>query len=100
MRVVYGEVPQGYAQTIPEPSERAKAPPLGGICAFFAETVNAPGVGGAMFMSPTGPVPVSVRDYCLRLINGREVEVNCQTNAPYQEPIDIERFVQEHRVVR
>jgi hypothetical protein len=100
LRVVYGKVPQGYTQTIPKPSDEPKAPPLGVICAFFAETVNAPGIGGSIFMTPTGPVPVKVADYCLRLINGHEVEVNCQTNAPYQEPADLEKYVQQHRIVR
>jgi hypothetical protein len=100
MRVVYGKVPQGYAQTIPESSQNAKALPLGVICAFFAETANAPGVGGSIFVSPAGPVPVEVKDYCLRQVNGREVEVNCQTNGPYDEPNDIEKYVQEHRIVR
>src|SRR5262249_31708384 len=100
LRVVYGKVPQGYAQTIPEPSEEAKAPPLGVVCAFFAETANAPGAGGAIFMSPTGPVAVNIQDYCVRVINGREVEVKCGTNEPYQEPADFEKYVQEHRIVQ
>jgi hypothetical protein len=100
MRVVYGTVPRGYVQTIPKASENAKDPPLGVICAFFAETANAPGVGGAIFMSPTGPVSVDVQGPCLRLINGHEVEVNCKTNEQYQEPNDMEKFVEAHRIVQ
>jgi hypothetical protein len=98
MRVVYGIVPQSYVQTIPEASEKVKAPPLEVVSTFFAETTDAPGIGGAFFMGPMGPIPVDIRDHCLRLIDGREVEVNCQTDAPYQEPSDMQRFVREHRI--
>jgi hypothetical protein len=100
MRITYGTVPPGYVQTTPAPSLKPTPLPLGVISAFFAETASAPSVGGAVFMSPTGPVPVDVRDYCLRLLDGRELEVNCQTGEPYEQPQDIERFVQEHRILR
>ena len=100
MRVTYGQIPEGYEQTVPRPSEKAEPPPLRVVCSFFAETTNAPGVGGSIFMSPTGPVQIDVPDQCLRRIDGREVEVNCRTNEPYQEPADLEKFVQEHRVRR
>ena len=100
MRVTYGKVPDGYARTVPGGSEHPEPLPLGVVCSFFAETINAPGAGGAIFVSSTGPVQIDVRDQCLRRIDGREVQVNCQTGAPYQEPTDIEKYVEEHRIVR
>jgi hypothetical protein len=100
MRVVYGAVPQGYTQTIPRAPEKPKSLPLGVISAFFAEVANAPGIGGTIFMSPSGPVAVNVPNHCLRRINDREVEVDCETSQPYQEPVDIQKFVQIHRIVR
>lgn len=100
LRVTYGQIPDGYEQTVPKPSETAEPPPVGVVCSFFAETTNAPGIGGAIFMSPTGPVEIDVPDQCLRRIDGRDVEMNCRTNEPYQDPADLEKFVQEHRVRR
>lgn len=100
MRIVYGVVPRGYVQILPALYEKPNALPLGVISAFFAETANAPGVGGTIFMGSSGPVAVNVPNHCLRRINGKEVEVDCETNEPYQDPSDIEKFVQMHRIMR
>jgi hypothetical protein len=98
LRLTYGQVPDGYEQTVPFPSGRAAPPPLGVVCSFFAETLNAPGAGGFIFTSPAGPVRLQVPDHCMRSSGGREIEVNCATGKPYEEPTDLDRYVREHRI--
>jgi hypothetical protein len=100
MQLSYGKLPDGYNQGVPSQSQRA--PPLasGAVYSFFAETTDAPAIGGFFYMSETRPTQINVPDFCLRLINGRDVAVKCGTNEPYQEPTDLEKFAQQHRVTR
>jgi len=99
MQLTYGRVPTGYDQTVPGSSD---VPPLkaGLVYSFFAETTDAPGVGGYLYMSPNGLNRIDIPDLCLRLINGKEVETKCGTNEPYQEPADLDRFAREHPISR
>jgi hypothetical protein len=98
MQLAYGKLPDGYDQTMPVQPQGA--PPLasGEVYSFFAETTDAPAIGGFFYMSETGPTQISIPDLCLRPINGRQIAVKCGTNEPYQEPTDLEKFAQQHQV--
>jgi hypothetical protein len=98
MQVSYGRLPDRYEQTIPKSPQQPPAPTPGAVYSFFAETTDAPGIGGFFYMGRTGLTQIAVPDLCLKLINGREVPVKCGTNDPYQEPADLEKFAQEHQV--
>lgn len=97
MQLSYGKVPDGYSQTVPQ-STQPPAPTSGAVYSFFAETTDAPGIGGFFYMGQSGLTQITVPDLCLKLINGREVPVKCGTDEPYQEPTDLEKFAQEHQV--
>jgi len=100
MQLAYGKLPDRYNLAVPSQSQGA--PPLapGAVYSFFAETTDAPAIGGFFYMSGTGPIQIDVPDLCLRLINGREVAVRCGTSEPYQEPTDLEKFAQQHEATR
>jgi len=98
MQLNYGNIPDGYSQTVPGQPQRAPAPAPGAVYSFFAETTDAPGIGGFFYVGRTGLTQITVPDLCLKLINGREVAVKCGTDDPYQEPTDLEKFAQEHQV--
>lgn len=98
MRLPYGKVPDGYSQTVPNSPRQAVAPTLGTVYSFFAETTDAPGIGGFFYMGRSGLTQITVSDLCLKLINGREVPVKCGTDQPYQEPTDLEKFAREHQI--
>jgi len=98
MQLSYGKVPGGYSQTVPESSQQAPAPMPGAVYSFFAETTDAPGIGGFFYVGRAGLTQITVPDLCLKLINGRAVAVKCGTNNPYQEPADLEKFAQEHQL--
>jgi hypothetical protein len=99
LQLVYGKLPDGYKQTVPSQSQAA--PPLapGVVYGFFAETTNAPGMGGTLYMSEAGPTQIYF-DLCVTRIKGRDVAVNCRTNEPYEEPTDLAKFAREHQVTR
>ena len=96
MRLTFGNVPEGYKQTVP--SQPQGVPPLspGFVYAFTAETTNAAGSGGFFHLGRSGLTQVDVPDLCLKLIGGRDVRVKCGSYEPYEEPADLEKFVQEH----
>jgi hypothetical protein len=98
LQLVYGHVPEGYIQTMP--SQTQPPPPLSSdvIYAFFAETSGAAVATGSFYVDKGGDVEAVQTDLCLMLKSGQWARVNCKTNAPYQEPVDIERYVQEHRI--
>lgn len=100
MQLAYGKLPDGYNQAVPSQSQGARPLAPGAVYSFFAETTDAPAIGGFFYMSGSGPTQINVPDLCLRLINGREVAVKCGTNEPYREPTDLEKFAQEHQVTR
>jgi hypothetical protein len=96
----YGELPEGYTQIVPDKAQSVPALPPGSVYSFFAETTDAPAVGGFFYMSNTGPMQIDISDLCLGQINGRKTRVRCGTSEPYREPSDLERFVQDHRSTR
>jgi hypothetical protein len=98
LEIRYGELLDGYTQIAPGHSERV--PPLlpVAIYAFSAETTDAAGQSGYFYVGSSGEVKVvEVPDLCVTMKAGREVRVNCRTKEPYQEPADLEKFVQEHQ---
>lgn len=100
MQLTYGKVPDGYSQTVPNSPQMAPAPAPGTVYSFFAETTDAPGIGGFFYIGRAGLTQITVPDLCVKLVNGKDVEVNCGTDDPYQEPTDLETFAQQHRVTR
>lgn len=98
MQLSYGKVPEGYSQAVPSSPQQAVVPLPGAVYSFFAETTDAPGAGGFFYMGRSGLTQITVPDLCLKLINGHEAPVKCGTDDAYQEPTNLEKFVQEHRV--
>jgi len=99
LRLIYGDVPDGYQQAVPEKSQ---APKLvsGVVYAFFAETTDAPISTGYFYMGDSGPVQTEVPDLCLMFVQGRKTRVKCKLNAaePYYEPVDLEKYVRDHQI--
>jgi hypothetical protein len=97
LQLVYGRVPEGYIQTVP--SQTQAPPPLSSdvVYAFFAETSGAAVATGSFYASKARDVEAVQTDLCLMMKSGQWARVNCKTDEPYQEPADIEKYVQEHR---
>jgi len=100
LKLNYGKVPSGYEQVVPSQSQAA--PPLasGNVYAFLAESSDAPIASGYFYMSESGPVQTAIPDLCLMFLQGRKVRVKCKLNSaePYQEPVDLEKYVREHQI--
>jgi hypothetical protein len=97
LRVTYGNVPRGFVQSVP--AQQQPAPQLlnGIVYSFFAETMNAAGSDGFVYITPAGPTQTRIPDICVTRINGHDVRINCKTKQPYQEPIDLEKVVLDNR---
>jgi hypothetical protein len=100
MNLSFGKVPLGYNQVVPSHPQVPSPLPSDAVYSFFAETTDAPAIGGFFFMGKNGPSQIAVADLCLRLVDSRQVSVKCGTSEPYQEPPDLEKFVLEHRVIQ
>lgn len=97
LRVIYGKVPKGYAQTVPSGAQDPPALTPGFVYSFFAESTGAPVAGGSFYLSKSGAVQVLVPDLCLMQKDGHKIRVNCTTKKPFQEPVDVEKYVREHQ---
>jgi hypothetical protein len=100
LQLVYGKVPEGYAQTVPS---GAQGPPVlapGFVYSFFAESTGASVAGGSFYLDKFGAVQMLVPDLCLMQKNGHKVRVNCATKEPFQEPSDVNKYVREHRIAQ
>jgi hypothetical protein len=97
MELLYGKVPIGYVQTVPNNGTApALTPSL--VYYFFAETTGATGAEGFFYLDKTIPIPINVPGLCESNFVGDVKPVNCGTGEPYVEPKDLEKFVQESRV--
>lgn len=97
MNLLYGRVPSGYVQTVPSNGTASALTP-GLVYYFFAETTGAPGAEGFFYMDKTIPLLINVPGLCESAFVGDVKPVKCETNEPYVEPKDLEKFVQENRV--
>jgi len=97
-QIFYGRVPRGYDQTTP--SQSLPAPPLtpGAIYGFSAETTDAPGRSGHFYVDRTGGIRMIEADLCATLKNGQWLRISCKTQEPYQEPVDLEKYVRQHQI--
>lgn len=100
LQLTYGKVPSGYEQVIPAQSQAAPALAPRTVYAFLAESTDAPIASGYFYMGDSGPVQTAVPDLCLMFVQGRKTRVKCKLNTaePYQEPVDLAKYVQEHRI--
>jgi hypothetical protein len=98
LQIAYGKAPPDYDQTTP--SRSLTAPPLttGAIYGFFAETTEGAGHGGHIYVDRTGGIQAVQVDLCMTLKNNQWSRINCKTQEPYQEPENIDRYAQEHRI--
>jgi hypothetical protein len=96
LQVVYGKMLDGYTQLVPTSPGAAPTLTPGNIYAFWAETASASTAMGFFYMG-NEPIPLVLQDLCFEQVNGHEVKKRCGNHEPYQEPTDIEEYVQEHR---
>lgn len=97
MNLVYGSVPKGYTQTVPN-NGTAPALTAGLVYYFFVETTGAPGVGGFFYMDKAAPILISAPGLCESAFVGDVKPLKCGTKEPYSEPKDLEQFVRENRL--
>jgi hypothetical protein len=97
MSLVYGNPPEGYAQTVPGQGH-APALTAGFVYYFFIETTGAPGKDGFFYMDKTAPILIRVPDLCESGFNGDVQPLRCGTKEPYSEPNDLDEFVRQNRV--
>jgi hypothetical protein len=102
LELTYGKAPSGYEQVVPSQSQAAPALAPGTVYAFLAESTDAPIASGYFYMGESGPVQTEVPDLCLMFVQGRKTRVKCKLNTaePYQEPVDLEKYVREHQITQ
>ena len=102
LQLTYGKVPSGYEQLVPSQSQDAPALSPGTVYAFLAETTDAPIASGYFYMGEAGPIQTAIPDLCLMFVKGRKARVKCKLNTaePYQEPVDLEKYVREHQITQ
>jgi hypothetical protein len=97
LQLKYGEVPNDYKLAVPGQQQQSLPLSPGIVYSFFAETTDAPAVDGFFYMDETGTFQTRIPDLCLKLVNGREVRVNCKTDLPYEEPSNLEEMVHKNK---
>ena len=96
LKIVYGNTPSGYKQTIPAGSV-SKLPP-GQIYYFLAETTNAPPAEGFFYLDGVVPISVKVPGLCQSGFEGEVKAIKCGSNEPYAEPSDLAQFVRDNQI--
>jgi len=48
----------------------------------------------------TGGIQAVQVDLCTTLKNGQWSRISCKTQEPYQEPVDLEKYVREHQIMQ
>lgn len=97
--VEFGKVPTGYTQTVPRDGP-VSVLPSHFVYFFFAETANAPTVGGFFYLDGDVPTAIVVPGLCENAIVGDVKPIRCGSTDPYTEPTNLEQFVRENRVER
>lgn len=97
LNLIYGKVPEGYKQIVPDKLQGPPSLRPGLIYSFFAESTGAGIAAGSFYVGKSGATFSVATDLCVTLENGRHVRINCKTHEPYREPADIEKFADEHR---
>jgi hypothetical protein len=102
LQLTYNKVPAGYEQVVPSQSQAAPKLAPGTVYAFLAETTDAPIASGYFYIGESGPVETAIPDLCIMFVRGRKVRVKCKLNTaePYQEPVDLEKYVREHQTAQ
>ena len=75
--VTYGVVPEGYRQAIPAAGEQPPSLTPGNYYYYYLETINAPHADGDFEIRDGKPVRVSGVKVCYKVVDGREVETEC-----------------------
>jgi hypothetical protein len=101
LHLTYGKVPSGYEQVVPSQSKAAPRLAPGAVYAFLAETTDAPIASGYFYVGESSPIQTAIPDLCLMFVQGRKARVKCKLNTaePYQEPVDLEKYVREHQII-
>lgn len=98
--LIYGKVPEGYKQIVPDHPQVPPSLQSGLIYSFFAESTGAGVASGSFYVGKSGTALSVATDLCLTLENGHNVRVSCKTRQPYREPADIEKFALDHQVTQ
>ena len=98
LQLVYGRVPDGYAQTVPNGAHAPLSLPPGYVYSFLAESTGAPVAGGSFYLDKSGVIQTLVPDLCLMQKNGHKARVNCTTKEALQEPSDMKKYVGDHQI--
>jgi len=97
LSITYGEVPNGYVQTVP----MTGIPPglsSGRVYYFFAQTTRAPGKEGFFYLENTSPILIDVPGLCESGFTGDVKPLKCGTNEPFIDPKNLEEFVRNNRL--
>jgi hypothetical protein len=97
LSIDFGRVPTGYVQTVPNGGAAPELPSRM-VYYFFAETANAPTLGGFFYLDGDTPIEILVPSLCESAIVGDVRPLKCGTTDPYVEPTNLEQFVRENRV--
>ena len=98
LHLEYGKTPAGYTQVVPRRPDTALRLPPGKIYSYWAESTGAPIASGSFYVDSAGSVQEVKTDLCLMFKNKQSVRVSCGTGEPYQEPADIKKYLELHRV--
>ena len=96
LHVVYGKVPEGYNQTVPQNSQTAPHLESGRIYAFEAWSNLAGELGGDFYVDKTGVVQAIDLGECGLSTGHGVVRTNCATHEPLPDPADIDKYAREH----
>lgn len=92
VRLAYGEIPEGYPQTVPQNSLSAPHLDSGMIYAFEAWSNLAGELGGDFYVDHTGAVQAIDLGECGLSTGHGVVRTNCETHEPLRDPADIENM--------
>jgi hypothetical protein len=96
--IVYPKVPSGCRQTAPA-SELAPVLSPETVYSFSVETFYGKSTAfanGYLYVDHSGNTgPATIPDLCLQRSGSRQLRVNCKTNEPYQDPVDLEEFIRK-----
>ena len=96
MRLIYGQIPKGYNQTVPRNSQSATHLEPGRIYAFEAWSNLAGELGGDFYVDKTGAIQAIDLGECGVSTGHGVVRTNCETQELLRDPADMDKYAREH----
>jgi hypothetical protein len=99
LRLVYGEIPRAYTQTVPNVSRTTPKLFPGRIYSFEGCSTLSGCLSGDFYVDKTGGAEAVDIPTCWASTGHVVIRIDCETHKPFPEPADVEKYARQHRRV-